>query len=396
MSAGLKRRLGFGLLTAYGIGVMVGAGIYVLIGTVAAAAGVWAPVGFVVAGLIAGLSALSYAEFAARVPEAAGASSYIEKGLGLHWLAVGVGLAIVVAGTVSAAAVLRGGVGYLSALIEVPEAFAIIGIGLLLAAIASVGVLESLAFASVLTVIEVAGLVAAAWAGFVAEPSPNWLAPPAPVWTGIAAATALAFFAFIGFEDMANLAEEVRDPERILPRGIIAALAVTTILYALATTAAVRALPADELAASERPLALVWQAGSGLSPGYLSAVAVAAALNGVLAQVVMATRVLFGLGQREPRLAVFHRAHRRFGTPVLATAVSGAAAVGAALVLPVETLAGLTSMLLLVVFAIVNFALIRLKRRDDTGPFRLPTWVPVAGLVTALGALAASLVMGAA
>ncbi len=390
MDGGLKRSIGPFLLTAYGVGVMVGAGIYVLIGSVAASAGLWAPAAFLAAGLIAALSALSYAEFAARIPEAAGAASYVDEGFGLRWLTILTGLAVALSGVISAAAVLRGGVGYLETILAVPPVGAILGLGIVLTGIAILGARLSLGLAAVLTAIEVAGLLIASGAGLAAEPAPDWTAPASPVWSGLAAATALAFFAFIGFEDMANMAEEVHRPARTVPFGIIAALLVTTLLYGLVALAAVRAVPVAELAASRQPLALVWARGSGLSPAYLSTIAVAAALNGVLAQIIMAARMLYGLGRRTPALAIFHRAHPRFATPVLATLLAGGGAVLGAVLLPVDRLADLTSTVLLMVFALVNLALIRVKRRAPDSAFRLPIWVPVAGLVTALAAFAAS------
>ncbi|MCI2398145.1 APC family permease [Aliiroseovarius subalbicans] len=390
MSDALKRRLGLGLLTTYGVGVMVGAGIYVLVGAVAAEAGVFAPLAFLIAGLIAAPSALSYAELSSRIPEASGEAAYVEKGLGLHWLAVLVGLAIVVAGTISAAAVLRGGVGYLTAIVDIPAEYAIIGIGAALTFVALVGVLESLSLAALFTIAEVIGLMGVVWAGFSAPPVADLTALPTPHWPGIAAAAALAFFAFIGFEDMVNMAEEARDPTRTLPRAILIALVITTLLYALVSLAAVRAVPVEVLSGSNRPLIEVWTRGTTLTPVVLSAIAVAAALNGVLAQIVMAARVLFGLGRREPLLRVFYHAHPRLGTPVLATLLLGVALITTALTLPVAQLAEMTATVLLVVFAIVNIALIALKRETPVAPFQTPAFVPWIGLFFALAALAAT------
>jgi len=390
MTTHLKRNIGLGLLTAYGVGVMVGAGIYVLVGAVVAQAGVWAPLAFVLAGLVAAPSALSYAELSARIPEASGEAAYVEKGLRLHGLAVLVGLAIVVAGTISGAAVLRGGVGYLSAIVDVDPAVAIIGIGVALSFVALVGVLESLMLAALFTLAEVIGLIAVVWAGFSAPPVIDLAQLPPPVWPGITAAAALAFFAFIGFEDLVNMAEETRNPTRTMPRAIVLALVITSALYALVSLAAVLAVPGEAMAGSDRPLVLVWQAGSTFSPAILSAIAVVAALNGVLAQQVMAARVLFGLGRRVRVLAPFAHAHARFGTPALATVLLGAALIGAALALPVSTLAEATSSVLLVVFTIVNTALIALKRREPEAPFRVPVWVPWLGLLGSLAALGAN------
>lgn len=391
MNAPLKRRIGLGLLTAYGVGVMVGAGIYVLVGAVAADAGIWAPLSFVAAGLIAAPSALSYAEFSTRIPEAAGEAAYVGQGLGSQAMAVFTGLAIVAAGTVSAGAVLRGGTGYLTQVLPVSSTTAIIVLGLALAAVAVIGVLESLALAAVFTAVELIGLGLVIWAGSSGTASPDWSTGAPLYWPGIGLGAVLAFFAFIGFEDIVNMAEEVETPERTLPRAILISLGVTSVIYALVSWAAVRAVPLGELAASKGPLALVWQSTQGGSGTFLSAIAVFAALNGVLAQIVMASRVLFGLGKRSPALAVFRAVHPRFGTPALATLLIGAMVILFALFVPVADLAGVTSIILLTVFVLVNLALILEKRRAPAASFQVPMAVPAAGLVLAGAALAAAL-----
>lgn len=391
MADTLKRQLGLGLLTAYGVGIMVGAGIYVLVGVAAGEAGVWAPLSFLVAAIVAIPTALSFSELSARIPEAAGDSAYIEKGLGQHWLAMLVGAINVVAGTVASAAVLRGGVGYLTSIVPVSLEVSVIGLGILLTLIALVGVLESLTFAAILTVVEVIGLLIIIWVGFGSDPVTDWISPPAPQWSGIAAASVFAFFAFIGFDTLVNMAEEVREPERNMPRAILIALAITTVLYMLVSMAAVRTVPQELLAQSERPLALVWEVATGKPATFLAAIAVAAALNGVLAQIVMASRVLYGLGKRSPMLAIFHHTHPRFGTPVLGTVLIGIAVVVAALTLPVAALAEITTMALLVVFAIVNAALIGLKRRAAASPFNVPVIVPWFGLFASLAAFVAAM-----
>lgn len=383
----LKRRIGPRLLTAYGVGVMVGAGIYVLVGAVVADAGVWAPLSFLIAGLIAAPTALSYAEFSTRIPEAAGEAIYVAKGLRVPTLALVVGLAIVLAGTVSAAAVLRGGAGYLTSVTDLPFDATIAVMGLALVSVAIIGVLESLTLAAIFTAVEVIGLAMVVYAGFTVTPSADFAMPAEIVWPGVAAGAVLAFFAFIGFEDIVNMAEEVSTPEKTLPRAILWSLLITSLLYALVSFAAVRAVPLAQLGQSEQPLALVWSAARGGNAAFLSVIAVAAALNGVLAQIVMASRVLFGLGKRSAGLAVFHHAHPRFGTPVLATVLIGAAVIAGALVLPVADLAEVTSALLLSVFVLVNASLIALKRREPEAPFRVPMAVPVFGLSAALAAL---------
>ena len=389
-AAGLQRKLGLGLLTAYGVGVMVGAGIYVLVGVVIGQAGIWAPLGFLLAGLIALPSALSYAELATRMPEAAGEAAFIERGFNSRSLALIAGLAVVLAGVISGAAVLRGGVGYLVALVPLPEPVLIVALGVALTLVALKGVLESMAIAALFTVIEIAGLVAVTAAGFIATPVAEWVTPAAVPWLGLATATSLCFFAFIGFEDLENMSEEVRDPSRVMPRGILLSLAITTVLYLIVSVAAVRAVPHDEIAVSERPLALVWEAGTGFSPVFLEAIAVAAAVNGVLAQIIMAARVLFGLGRRASWLSVFTQAHVTRGTPTRATLLVGAAVILAALSLPLQSLAEVTSAVLLIVFFFVNVALILIKRKSPDAPFRVPVFVPWFGVIAALAALVAA------
>jgi amino acid transporter len=378
---GLKRRLGFGLLTLYGVGVMVGAGIYVLVGAVAGQAGVWAPLAFVLAAIIAAPTGLSYAELSGRVPEAAGEAAYLRAATGRPFAAAAAGLAIEVVGVVSAAVVLQGGVGYLRAIVDLPEALLIVTIGAALGGAALIGVLESLMLAAILTAIEVIGLLIVVWVGATGPVAVQPEMVSGFSMVGIAAGGILAFFAFLGFEDMVNMVEETREPARTVPRAIFAALAVTTLLYVLVSWAAMRTVPANQLSESMRPLALVFEVATGRSSGFLSLIAVAAALNGVLAQIVMSARVLYGLGRFLPPLKAFHHAHPRFGTPVLATVLATTVTVTLALSAPLLALAELTSAVLLTVFIAVNGSLIVLKRAGPPpeGVFVAPGWLPWAG-----------------
>lgn len=390
-SAPLKRRIGLGLLTAYGVGVMIGAGIYVLIGAVAGQAGVWAPLSFLIAGLIAAPTALSYAEYTTRIPKAAGEAAFVGSGLASPAMALLVGLVIVMAGTVSAGAVLRGGVGYLASVVPISSVVLVLALGAGLTVVAIIGVLESLALAALFTLVEVFGLGFVVWAGMSAEPVVALSAPPALHWPLLLSGAVLAFFAFIGFEDIVNMAEEVQRPERTLPLAILMSLGVTSVIYAVVAYAAVRAVPVGDLAASQSPLTLVWQVGRGSDGAFLAVIAAIAAMNGVLAQIVMAARVLFGLGRTHNSLALFSTASVRFGTPILATGLVGAAVVLCAWFLSVVDLAELTTLLLLSVFVLVNLSLILEKRRAPQAPFRVPMAVPVVGLFLSLGALAVSL-----
>jgi amino acid transporter len=199
----------------------------------------------------------------------------------------------------------------------------------------------------------------------------------------------LAFYAFLGFEDMVNVAEEVRDVRRTMPLAILLTIAVTTLLYVLVSAVAVLTVPPAELGAAPAPLALVFERCGG-SARVLSLVAIFALLNGALIQVMKASRVLFGLAGRGGVPRVFGRVSRRTRTPLVATALSTGVAALLAAALPLETLAQATSLVTLVTFALANLALLRVKRRDPhpAGARVYPAWVPVLGFASTCGLIA--------
>ena len=386
----LKRSLSLSLTTFYGLGNILGAGIYVLIGQVVAHAGGFAPLSFLLASLLAGLTAFSYAELSARYPFSAGEAVYVMEGLGLAKLSALVGLLIVLAGVVSAATVLRGFTGYLQVFVPVPVAPAIVLMVLLLGGLAAWGIAESVRVAALVTLVEIGGLLLVLYvaAPVVLATGPAWpdFAPlqTGGAWYGIFLGGFLAFYAFIGFEDMVNVAEEVRQPERNLPRAILLALLVATLLYFLVALAAVTAVPGDRLAASEAPLAWFYQYLTGREPVLITLISMFAVVNGALIQIIMSSRVCYGMAGRHWLPAVFGRVNARTRTPLVATLVVSLLVLVMALWLPIGTLAKSTSYFLLLVFALVNLSLWRLKRSSPpaAGIIQVPLWVPAAGCVT--------------
>jgi APA family basic amino acid/polyamine antiporter len=384
----LRRTLSLPLVTFYGLGNILGAGIYVLIGKVIGAAGSYAPLAFLLAALLASLTAFTYAELSARFPLSAGEAVYVEKGLGIRLLPLVVGSLIVLAGLVSAAAIMKGFTGYLQVFVPVPAGAAIPLMVLLLGGLAIWGIAESVAVAAVITVVEVAGLLLIIGIAAPGMATPGSLAAAeqslndTAVLPGILLGAFLAFYAFIGFEDMVNVAEEVRQPERNLPRAILLALLIASTLYLLVVLAAITSLPAGRLAASAAPLAELYESVTGREPVLITLISMLAVVNGALIQIIMASRVCYGMARRHWLPACLGRVHPRTRTPVMATVTVAVLVLLAALWFPIETLAKATSYLLLVVFALVNLSLWRLKRQaalEENDVFCVPRWVPATG-----------------
>ncbi|HEX7812728.1 MAG TPA: amino acid permease [Burkholderiales bacterium] len=388
----LRRSLSLPLITFYGLGTILGAGIYVLVGKVAGAAGMYAPISFALAAVTAGLSAFTYMELCSRYPLAGGAAVYTQKGFGLRWLSILVGILIVLSGLVSAATISRGFVGYFRVFLEIPETMIIIGVVIALALLAAWGIAQSVAATAVATVIEVGGLlliigVAYASFGVLPERLPE-LVPPIELaaWQGIFLGGFLAFYAFIGFEDMVNVAEEVKNPERTLPRAILLAIVISTVLYLAVSLAAVLVLPLDQLSASEAPLALMFEQATGASPKVMASISLFAVVNGALVQIIMAARMLYGMSREGWLPKGIGKLNARTQTPIFATILVSLAVLVLALALPLVTLAKVTSFAVLAVFAIISLALIRMKRAGPPvgNTYTVPAWVPYASLVSAL------------
>ena len=392
----LRRSLSLPLITFYGLGTILGAGIYVLVGKVAGAAGIYAPVSFALAAVTAGLSAFTYMELCSRYPLSGGAAVYTQKGFGLRWLSILVGFLIVLSGLVSAATISRGFVGYFRVFFEVPEAMIIIGVVIAIALLAAWGIAQSVAATAVATIIEVGGLlliIGVAYASFGALPErlPE-LVPPFELvaWQGIFLGGFLAFYAFIGFEDMVNVAEEVKNPERTLPRAILIAIVISTALYLAVSLAAVLVLPLDQLSASEAPLALMFEQATGASPKVMASISLFAVINGALVQIIMAARMLYGMSREGWLPKGIGKLNARTQTPIFATILVSLAVLVLALALPLVTLAKVTSFAVLAVFAIISLALIRLKHAGPPAgnTYTVPAWVPYASLASALALLA--------
>jgi amino acid transporter len=391
----LRRDIGLSLFVLYGMGNIIGAGIYVLVGKVAGEAGYQAPFAFALAAIIAVFSGLSYGELGARYPLSAGEAVYLNKAFNRRSLSVAVGLLIALAGLVSAATMARGFVGYFNEFFTIPGWLVIGTLLVALTLIAIRGIAESARVAAALTLIEVGGLL---WVIVVAAPqlpALGSLSLPAHIplnglaWQGVIGGAFMAFFAFIGFEDMVNIAEEVKQPQRNIPRGIVLAFVASTVLYVLVALVAIATVPPQVLAVSDAPLADVYRAATGQPAVIISAIGLVAVINGALIQIIMASRIFYGMSNNNWLPKFLGVVNPRTHTPVTATLVAGALTLFLALALPLVSLAKITSGMVLVVFVLINLSLLRIKRREPSpeGVRSLPLAIPV------FGALASGLIL---
>jgi basic amino acid/polyamine antiporter, APA family len=369
----LKPVLGPVQLVFYSVGVIVGAGVYSVIGTAAGLAQQSLWLSFLVGAVVAFLTAVSYAEMATAFPVAGAEYVYVRKAWpGANFLAFGVGAVILIGGAATATTVAVAFGGYLRVFLDVPPLWSALA---LLAACTLVniwGVRESSIANMIFTAIEVAGLLLIIAAGLARDdgaPPPAVEAQPA-----VMAAAALLFFVYLGFEEVANLAEEVRHPARDLPLALFVSMAVTTVLYVLVALAVVHMAAPAELAASEAPLATaihnVWP-GAGV---LLSAIALFATANTVLITLIATSRLAFAMARDGEIHGLFAGVLPRRQTPWAAAIL---ALVLSAALLPigsVKLLAEMSSFAALVAFLAVNVVLIvlRYKLPHHRRPFRAP------------------------
>lgn len=386
----LQRELSLPILALYGLGNILGAGIYVLIGKVAGEAGASTALAFIIAMLIAAITAFSYMELSGRYPVSASASIYSFKAFGNKKLSMFIGLAMVLSGVASAAALSKGFAGYVNELISVPAVLVSVALLVVIGLVAIRGIGESAKAAAVFTIIEVIGLLIIIYVGKDAIAGYDFgnlvTLDPNIGWASVISGAFLAFYAFIGFEDMVNVSEEAKNPRRNMPLAVLISLVGATILYLLVVIVATSLVSTSDLASSKAPLTLVFQAGGYSSSEIITIIGMAATVNGVVVQIIMGSRMLYGMAKQNWISPKFGGVSRKYQTPVFATVfVVGLMIVGV-ITLPLVSLASLTSLLVLGIFAIVNASLIIIKRRNHKNPgyITVPTVLPYIGVISCL------------
>ncbi|GIJ45073.1 amino acid permease [Virgisporangium aliadipatigenens] len=395
----LKRVIGPGLLLLFVIGDILGTGVYALTGKVAAEVGgaVWLP--FFCAFVVAILTAFSYLELVTKYPRAAGAALYTHKAFGLHFLTFMVTFAVMCSGLTSASSASKAFAGNFAEAFDLSLGDGIaltavaVGFMTLIALVNFRGVGESVKLNVVLTLVELTGLLIVigigAWALGGGEGDMSRLTdfdtPSGEnAFFSVTAATALAFFAMVGFEDSVNMAEETKDPVRVFPKVMLAGLCVTGLVYVLVAISAVALVSPADLSKGDAPLLKVVEAGAPAFPLTVFAfITMFAVANSALINMLMASRLLYGMANERVLPKQLGRVHPTRRTPWVGIVFTTLVAFGLIWFADLAALGGTTALLLLCVFTVVNVAVLVLRRDPvEHKHFRAPTVIPVLGAVS--------------
>lgn len=387
--ARLTRTLSLPLVIGYGLGTILGAGIYGIIGKVAEQSLIYTPLAFLLASISAIFTAISYAQLSAQYPQSGGAAVYVNKVFHNKWFSALIGWSVLFTGIISAATLAHAFVGYFKIFFIVSDWLVISILIVCLGIIACFKVRTSTTFASVITLLEVGGLLIIIFMGgdsFVKLwQKPDLLIPPfnSSIWLGIFNGAFLAFYAYIGFEDMVNIAEEIKSPKCLLPLAIILSIGITTILYILIACVVVLSLPINILASSEAPLASV-VINKGHSPVIISIIGLLAVINGALIQKIMGSRLIYGMAKIGTAPKYFLNISLTTKTPIRATIFTTLTILGFAWLFPMITLAKITNFIVLCIFAVINLTLLVIKLRTKKAKAKMAAILPAMGLLLSL------------
>jgi len=388
----LKRELGLFSTTLYGIGVIIGAGIYALIGVGAGLAGNLLWFSFLISALIAIFTGLSYAELSGVFPKDAAEYNYTRKAFNRELLSFVIGWLLVVGTIVAASTVARGFAGYFSSIFGGEIGPIAAGLLVVMAFLNYFGIKESARFNNFASILEVLGLLIVIAIGFFfvsGAKTVNLFELPQKGFAGIMAAVSVVFFAYTGFESVANLSEEVKASRKIVPKALLLALAISSVLYVLVSIAAVKEVGWEALKNSDAPLTLVASGALGDYSIILSFIALLSTANTALIFMIVSSRILYGMARRGSLPTLFCETGSR-GTPYFSVFAVGLVAAFAAYVFEIKTVAQITDLALFVAYFAVNVSLISLAGSAYKRTFKSPriAGIPVFAWLGALTSLA--------
>ncbi|MDX1440848.1 MAG: amino acid permease [Nitrosopumilaceae archaeon] len=372
----LSRHIGLFHLTMYGVGLILGAGIYVLIGEAAGFAGNALWISFILGAIVAAFAGLSYSELSALFPRAAAEYVFVKEGFRSDFIGFLVGWLTILTSIIVAATVALGFGGYMEELTKVPiliSALAILGI---LSFVNFIGIKESAWANTIFAIITISGLGIIIFVGFSfpMEEELDYFENPMGV-NGIVLAFILVFFAFIGFEDIANVAEEVKRPQRTLPRGIMLSVLISTIIYILVSFASIRIVGWEQLAESSAPLAFVAQQRLG-EQGHLilSVIALFATASTILITLVAGARIFYGMARDGSLPSKLGLIHHKTKTPWISVILILVTAIGFSFIGDIVIVAHIVVFAVVVTFSMINLAVILLRyvKPDVARPYRVP------------------------
>ncbi|HZD43621.1 MAG TPA: amino acid permease, partial [Methanomicrobiales archaeon] len=391
---GLKRNLGLIEVTFAGTGIILGAGIYALLGRGAALAGnaVW--LAFLISAGIALFTGLSYAELSSIFPRASAEYEYTAESFGRRSAFV-IGWLIILSGVIASATVAVGFGGYFSDLFQVNLIYPAIVLVAALAFVLYIGVRESAFIAIAFTLIEASGLLLITIIGIPYIGSVNLFELPFGI-EGLLEASALLFFAYLGFEDIVKMSEETREPETTIPRGLLLALAFSIVLYVITSVSAVSVIGYQELAASPAPFSTVAEVAiGGAGSLVLSVIALFATANTVLLMMYAASRIIFGMAESFSLPSLFARVDPVRQTPYFAILAVMIFTMLFTFIGDIGFIANLTNFTLFVTFVAINAAVITLRYTKPTlhRPFRVPLNIGAFPLIPLFGILSSILLL---
>lgn len=370
----LERSLGLFETTMYGVGIILGAGIYALLGEGAGISGnaVW--LSFIIAAIVASFTGLSYCELSSMMPKEAAEYNYTKRAFGKGTGFI-VGWVLMLTMIIAGAAVSLGFAGYFVQIFPmgmIPVAAAVV---IALSLLNFWGIKESSNFNIIATLIEAGGLVLVIIVGFLFfTPGTDLTFSPTGFY-GVMSGAALMFFAFIGFEDIANLSEETKDAKSIIPKAVILSLAISTILYILVAIAAVGVVGWEALSGSVAPMSLIIDSAFG--PGaaiVMGIIALFSTGNTILIVLIVASRMLYGMARDSSLPQRLARIYHRTKTPHLAILITTLIALGFVIYGDFSVVAKLTTVSIFTAHVFVNLSLIRLRYKlpDEERSFRVP------------------------
>jgi len=391
---GLHKTLGFFSLTMYGVGIIVGAGIYALIGEASGMAGYGVWLSFLLGAIIAAFTALSYAELSSAFTECSAEANYVGMASGKNWLGFLVGWLVVAVGFVAAAVVSLGFAGYFATIFPLPMLIIAIALIIILSMVDLIGIDVSAKINIAFTIVSLIGIIIVIALGIPYLGSADYFALDNG-FNGVLGATALIFFAYLGFEAIVKLGEETRHAKKIMPKALLASIAISSVLYVLLALSAVSILSPEQLGATKAPLAEVAAAAGTPELGMLlTIIALFAMVTTVLVSLIVTSRLLYGLAEKHELPLIFLRTSKKTGAPYIAVFVTMIAAILMCFFSEIAIIAKATTFMVFVTFLAVNVSLIMLRRKKNYRPeFRVPLNIKNFPVIAFFGAISSAFML---